>query len=385
MSNTTKLGSCICTALIMAAFTVSSACSQNTITGSAFSQQDSPQAPPPLITRKEKSAPTARTPGQILLRPNHPQRYVIAPEDSLLDVASRFLEEPWRWPEVWRPSSNDENNNLLYPGEVIELYTENGQPRLRPASEMLTIKLSPRVRAETLVQPIPTVPRSAVEGFLKKSIVVNKADWKTAPIIVGNFDGRVLLPPGDQIYVYASGVQDFDQRRYRVFHFDKEYRDPSTGQSLGFGGLYVGEAVLEQEGDPAVLALTETHMEGRAGDHLFPLPIDEVEHYHFLPQAAPPDTTGHIIALLDDHVLASQYQSVIVNLGERDGMEPGYMLNILATARNTAKPTFRPVAQSPEHKIGSLMLYKVYEGVSYGLVMAMNHSIRVFDRVEAPF
>lgn len=370
----------------MATFTVASACSRNTVTGSTFSQQDSHQAPPPLVTRNEKSASTLRAPGPIVLRPKHPQRYVVGPEDTLLDVASRFLEEPWRWPEVWHPTSDDKDNNLLYPGEVIELYIEKGQPRLRPASETLTIKLSPRVRVETLVQPIPTVPKSDVEGFLKGSIVVDKADWIEAPIIVGNFDDRVLLPPGNQIYVYASGIKDFDQRRYQVFRFDKEYRDPATGQPLGFGGLYVGEAVLEQEGNPAVLALTETHLEGRAGDHLFPLPHGEIEHYHFLPQAAPPDTTGHIIALLGDHVLASQYQSVVVNLGERDGMEPGYMLNIFATARNTTKPMFRPVAQqSPEHKIGSLMLYKVYEGVSYGLVITMNDSIRVFDRVEAPY
>jgi hypothetical protein len=319
------------------------------------------------------------------MRPNHPQRYVVGPEDTLLDVAGRFLEEPWRWPEVWRPTSGDENTNLLYPGEVIEFYTENGQPRLRPASAVATIKLSPRVRVEPLAQPIPTVPRSAVEGFLKKSIVVDKADWKNAPVIVGNFDDRVLLPPGDQIYVYATGFRDFDQRHYQVFRFDKEYRDPATGQSLGFGGLYVGEAILEQEGNPAVLALAETHLEGRAGDHLFPLPYDEVEHYHFLPQAAPPDTTGRIIALLGDHVLASQYQSVIVNLGENDGVEPGYVLNIYATARNTTTPMLRTVAQSPEHEIGTLMLYKVYEGVSYGLVITMEDSIRVSDRVAAPY
>jgi hypothetical protein len=216
--------------------------------------------------------------------------------------------------------------------------------------------------------------------------VVNKADWQEAPVIVGNFDDRVLLSPGNQIYVYASGIEDFDQRRYQVFRFDKEYRDPATGQPLGFSGLYVGEAVLEQEGNPAVLALTEAHLESRAGDHLFPLLHDEVEHYYFLPKAAPPDTKGYIISLLGDHVLASQYQSVVVNLGDRDGMEPGYMLNIFATARNNTKPMFRPVAQQlPEHKIGSLMLYKVHEEVSYGLVITMNDSIRVLDRVEAPY
>jgi len=152
---------------------------------------------PPLVGPASlalaSARPTLRQPrpsGPLRLRPDHPEAYLVRPEDTVLQVAGVFLEEPWRWPELWQPGPG-RAAAPLYPGEVIELYYDNQQPRLRPASGVATLKLSPQLRVQALSQAIPAIPRNAIAGFLKNAIVVSRADWQAAPAIIGNFDDRV--------------------------------------------------------------------------------------------------------------------------------------------------------------------------------------------------
>ncbi len=351
--------------------------------------------PPPLVTTPATAAAPSTRPatrqtraaGPVRLRPDHPETYLVRPDDTLLKVAGVFLEEPWHWSEVWRPAPGSPAAGQLYSGQIIELYYEQGQPRLRPASGTGIVKLSPQVHAEALSQPIPTVPRSAIAGFLKQAIVVSQAEWEAAPVIVGNFGDRVLLATGNQSYIYVAGLDGFDQRRYRAFHAVGEYRDPENGQPLGFGGTYVGNAVLEKEGEegkPAVLVMTENRMEARAGDRLFPADsYDNTELYSFTPKAPPPNTQGQIVSLLGNNVLVGQYQSVVVNLGAEDGMESGDMLSAYSTDRGLAT-RFGFGGPLPSHKVAMLMLYKVYDRVGYGLVIEMKDFLKAGDRVGEP-
>jgi len=183
------------------------------------------------------------------------------------------------------------------------------------------------------------------------------------------------------------GIDSDEQRRYRVFQLSGDYRDPATGQSLGFGGSYVGDAVLEkaaEEGKPAVLAMTAARLEARAGDRLFPASqFDDSDLYSFSPKAPPADTEGWIISLLGHNVLASQYQSVVINLGAADGMEVGDMLGVYTTGRGL-QTQFGFGERLPSHKVATMMLYRVYDRVSYGLIIGMKDFVKPHDRVGKP-
>ena len=61
---------------------------------------------------------------EIALRPDHPNRYVVVKGDTLWDISARFLESPWRWPEVWSFNPQIENPHLIYPGDVVEIEIE---------------------------------------------------------------------------------------------------------------------------------------------------------------------------------------------------------------------------------------------------------------------
>lgn len=384
MMNKLRFGQCLsATVLCLVGFGALTACAQRAPEPSADPTNARLIEPPPVAVNSGTGfSSRLRHEGPIELRPNHPQRYIVKQGDTPQKVAAVFLARPWRWSEVWRPRPGTDNIEQLYIGEVIELYYQGGQPQLRPVTGVPTIKLSPEIRTQPIADIVPTVSRQVISSFLKRSVVTDESAWQTAPKIIGNAENRVLNATGGKVYV--AGINSSYPSNYRIFRPGPQYRDPSTGELLGLSGQYVGEAVLEEVGNPSVLVLTNAQLEVRTGDRLFPVDETVIEPLQFEPQMAPPDTQGHIIALLGENVLASQFQSLVVNLGEDDGMQPGYMLNIVGTDQVPRQGLLASSTNPIDHQVGSLMLYKVYDGVSYGLVTDMNDTIEILDRVQSP-
>ncbi|MDS4039825.1 MAG: LysM peptidoglycan-binding domain-containing protein [Candidatus Competibacter sp.] len=339
---------------------------------------------PPKLSESARGGAGPASAAPVALRPDHPQTYTVVPGDTLWSIAGRFLQNPWQWREIWRQNPKIHNPNRIYPGDVLEFgHDAGGKPRLEVAARegVPLIKLSPEVRVETLTQPIPPVPRDAIESFMTRALILSEAQWKQAPYIVADDEDQVVYADRDR--VYARGAL-FDQPRYQVFRASEELREPGSGRYLGTAGIYMGEAVLERDGDPAAFVLANTVAPVRAGDRLFPLE-SERELYSFDPHPVPPDTEGFIIAKLDPDVTQiTQYSSVIINLGAQEGLEPGHVLAIYSKSREVDDPVSGGTVRLPGERSGLLMVYKVHDLVSYALVMQAERAIRMNDRVTTP-
>ena len=65
---------------------------------------------------------------ELLLKDGHPQRYVVQEGDTLWSISTQFLEDPWRWPEIWEANPFIDDPHLIFPGDVLVIVDKHGRP-----------------------------------------------------------------------------------------------------------------------------------------------------------------------------------------------------------------------------------------------------------------
>ena len=318
----------------------------------------------------------------VVLNPNHPDRYVVVTGDTLWDISARFLRDPWMWPEVWYVNPQVSNPHLIYPGDVLNLTYVDGKPRISMARG--DGKLSPRIREESLESAIPTIPLDAIRQFLTRALVIDKDALDAAPYVVSGADEHVVTGAGDRVYV--RGIEDNSVTLFDFYEPGGEYIDPDTNELLGHEAIFVGTGPVQRFGDPATLHLTETTREVRVGDRLFPADRSEPTAF-FQPHAAPAGTEGHIISVLGGVSQIGQFNVVALDLGERDGMEVGHVMRILQQGeviRDLVSSKRGEKVKLPDEEAGLLMIFRTEEKVSFGLIVKASRAIHINDFVRAP-
>ena len=329
------------------------------------------------------------------LAPNAPDSHTVQPGDTLWGISSIFLKTAWRWPELWGMNLEQiRNPHLIYPGQVLVLDKIDGRATLRLAGSgsgapTNTVRLSPRVRSELLDGgAIAAIPLHLIAPFLTEAVVFNANELDVAPRIVATQEGRVMVTRGETAYVRGdlSGARDF-----RLFRQLVPLRDPLTSEVLGFEGRYVGTAEATRGAEtggavlvPATFRITSTRLEAVVGDRLSPVPQQELVAY--VPHAPSSPVDGRIVALYGDGLRAGQNHVVSINRGQRDGMERGHVLALWRAGRAVVDSTTADKAamRLPDERHGLIFVFRVFERVSYALILNVQDPVRSGDRFTQP-
>lgn len=369
------------------------------LTACSTTPEDSLAPEPEIITQPEPPA----TPAPVTIKRDYPDRYVVKKGDTLWDISKRFLKDPWLWPQVWHINPAIRNPHLIYPGDVIVLYYDkDGKPYitlegaagvrpsvapLAPPKGIKTVKLSPRIRYESIDKAIATIPRSAIEPFLRRPRVVTEDELDDAPYVVSSFEEHLISGTGNVIY--ARDVSNEKIGAYDVVRPGEVYKDPDSGSVLGYEVIKLADARVTRgesgDDDITTLAISRAYQEVLNGDRLLPNEERDLD-FNFFPRAPEKEINGRIISVFNGLSQIGQYNVVVLNRGDDAGLKPGHVLAIYQKGAKVRDPrsVFGSEVDLPDERAGILMVFRTYEEVSYALVMEAYRSLHVNDRVTNP-
>jgi hypothetical protein len=332
-------------------------------------------------------ADTAKT-SRCAFLPNAPDQHRVVRGDTLWDISGKFLVHPWCWPEVWGMNREQiRNPHWIYPGQIVYFDRAAGRLRLgKPlAGGVSTVRLSPQVRTEGIGQDaIPSIPATAIEPFLSQPLVVEEDELKDAPRIVAASEGRVILGKNDKAYVRGDlkGGTSF-----QVFRPGMPLKDPTTKAIIGYEAPYLGTVKLQRAAQAADEAHVFTVVNGKEemgiGDRLLPMPPTPMVNY--VPHPPEKQVDAQIVSIYGGVSQAGQNQIVSVNRGKADGIDPGTVLQLSRLGPIIADRTDNKTpVKLPDQQYGNLFIFRVFNNISYGLVMQVTDTVQIGDLAKSP-
>jgi LysM repeat protein len=342
-----------------------------TQSSSASSTSSEPAAHEPVLERINEPVPLAE---------GHPNEYVVQVGDTLWDIAAAFLKDPWFWPEIWYVNPDIENPHLIYPGDVLGLVYIGGRTRITNVRAS-TYRMSPQARVTPLSEAVSSIPFEKVAAFLSSGVILEKSQADALPYLLETRGEHLMASAGHDVYVRGI-TNDEPSTRYNVIHIGDPLIDPDDNRLIGYHGHLVGEGSLRRTGDPATVALTRSVQEVTMGDRFLPASVDVP--LNFFPRSPSSNIEGEIIFVVGGVTQIGQHQVVVMNRGSDNGLSVGDVLTVFQAGSVVKDRVRGGDVKLPDEQAGTVMVFKTYDRISYGLVMMATDAIHLHDAVRNP-
>jgi len=135
---------------------------------------------------------------------------------------------------------------------------------------------------------------------------------------------------------------------------------------------------------PATFTVTSIKQEAGVGDRLALVPAREFTNY--APHAPQGPMDGQIVSIYGEGLTAGQNQIVALNRGANQGMERGHVLALLSNGERITDRTDpgRPVIKLPDERHGMLFVFRVFDRMSYALILSVKEPVQAGDRFTRP-
>jgi LysM repeat protein len=354
----------------------------------------------PITTDQRRVADQVAQAGVPLsaLAQNAPDSYTVKRGDTLWDVSKVFLVSPWRWPELWGMNRQDiANPHLIYPGQTLVLVkgaeraylkVAGGTTTALPGAPGESVRLTPQVRDAGVDKgvAVTSIPNNLIEPFLSQPMVIDANELAKYPRIVATQEGRVNIGRGDAAYV--RGVANDKIENYHVFRPARPLYDPddvNRKSPIAYEAFYLGTARMAKPGEVATLRVQDSKQEIGIGDRL--VPIERQNLIAYVPHRPEKSVDGRIISIYAGVRQAGPQNIVTLNRGRVDGLEIGHVLALLetgATIEDRTSTARREYVKLPDERIGEMFVFRVFDHISYALIMSSIKPVEIGDRFVQP-
>jgi hypothetical protein len=369
----------------------------------------------------------------VAVRTDHPGDYVVVKGDTLWGISGRFLDRPWQWPTIWHANPQIENPHLIYPGDVVSLVYVDGVPQLRlrrggtdTDTDTDTVRLSPSIRV-TQRDAISAIPFKSIEPFIRDIRVISPSEFEDLPYVVANQDQHLNATYGDKAYgrglraevgeelviarlnsiydnfgdppeirrvlpkdhwIQVANVWDRNQHIFNTVNpWDRRPKNP-----IGYEMVEVSRVRVVKTGEISVMEIIRDRTEVKPGD--FILPVSDMGYEStFYPSAMDKIPEGlRILATSSQKSGVGAFQIVSINGGTNQGIEPGNVFSAFRQGqivRDRAGYRWGSFAETAKVRLpaeydGTIMVFRTFGDISYGMVMAGDRAVLSYDMLRHP-
>jgi len=245
--------------------------------------------------------------------------YTIQKGDTLWDISSKFLKDPFLWPKLWEKNPYITNPHWIYPGNQVRLtgvepvkteepqavkkeeppkpVEEKPQEAAKEASKEPAkepeVKEREVEKAESPapppvekkkeevaeVKPAPVEAKPLYFSEISSAGFMSNIEYRGIGIVLESRDGKNLMAEGDIIYIsLKTGEPISIGNKYTIFRAAREIRHPVTDRRVGRKYLIVGNVqLIDQHGDFFTAKIIESFDAVLVGDYIQPYSKEKME------------------------------------------------------------------------------------------------------------
>lgn len=314
--------------------------------------------------------------------------YIVQRGDTLWDLAGRFLNNHYLWPQIWDANKYIKDAHWIWPGDPVVfpklavVAEQAGQAPPVPGPEGLEAASAPAGEGAGDTAASMLGPVTEEMTLQCAHYVVDEREDESL-YLLGSEQGSDKLALADRDLVYLSkgsnaGVKPGDL--YTLHHFAYPVRHPASGKKLGYKVETTGWAkVVVVNENTACAVIEQACNDVHAGDYLrpfekvnVPMTVRTTPNECCAPANGRLDRT--IVDLQEDTTIAGEGHLVTIDAGTEDGVSPG---SVFAVYR-----VMYPSAPTPRNVVGQATVVSVRDRTATAKVTYSKAEIVVGDRVE---
>lgn len=296
--------------------------------------------------------------------------YKVVEGDTLWDISTRELKDPFLWPKIWKENPEVKNPDRIYPDQVIRIPLYLIQQPEQPVVEQVPIQ-APAPVVEEAPKPVVKVTPPLVHQniYISSGFLGDISSF--AGSIDGHASGRTLFGNNDKVYVTLNGDAKVGDRFY-IYRKENKVTHPNTGQFMGY--VIEPKGILEIvkfEYGHTIAQILQVFGDIYVGDMLnpfFQMKPPVVEH-----PFRRPEIDGYVVASRQLRLWNALSDIVFIDRGSSHGLQPGDLIGTVSDVKVITKYTI------PN---GILQVIKTEETTSTALVVKINE--RTPDRLIIP-